>query len=514
MSRIVCVVLLCCAPVALAAQSRSELQTAVTSITAEDVQDLIGVLAHDSMRGRDTPSPEIELVADYVAGRFRSFGLRPLGDNGSYLQRYPLAETKLAVARSGIRITGGPRFALGEETQLLGDHNAPRVVGGPAIVLSGGGGGQITLTDERLGNAVVLLVHPAGQDGNFAPGLGSVLNPLMVQRDPPAVIVVSERSDTLFERQRSATVGSVIEPGWDYRKRLNHAVLEVQSSALDSVLARHGFDLGAAIQRQGEPLVVTHLPDLEITVEIHRDTLEQITAPNVVAMLEGTDPELKNEYVIFMAHMDHIGVGELDDHGDSVFNGADDNASGTAGLIELAQAFSLLDVRPKRSLIFLATSGEEKGTFSMWGSNYFATHSPVQLDRLIAAVNLDMIGNAWWPDTVSVIGGEHSDLGELVDRVARRHPELRLTTVGNVLPRLSYWEGSDHISFARRGIPVVFFSSSGPKAHYHQRSDELGVIDFDITARVSRLVFYVGIEIANSADRPQWNRESYEQIVW
>jgi hypothetical protein len=230
-------------------------------------------------------------------------------------------------------------------------------------------------------------------------------------------------------------------------------------------------------------------------------------APNVVGLLEGSDPALKGEYLVFSAHMDHVGVGQPVG-GDSIYNGADDNASGTAAVMALAEAFARAKERPRRSVIFLTVSGEEAG---LWGSAYFASHTPVPLDSIVADLNIDMIGRNW-RDTIVAIGREHSDLGPTVARVAAAHPELRMATIDDPWPNESFYYRSDHYNFARRGVPVLFFFS-GTHADYHGPDDEIDRIDFEKEMRIVRLLFYFGSEIANAADKPKWNPESYRRIV-
>jgi Zn-dependent M28 family amino/carboxypeptidase len=230
-------------------------------------------------------------------------------------------------------------------------------------------------------------------------------------------------------------------------------------------------------------------------------------APNVVALLEGSDPALKGEYLVFSAHMDHVGVGEPV-NGDSIYNGADDNASGTAAVLALAEAFARGRERPRRSLIFLTVSGEERG---LWGSAYFASHPPVPLDSIVAALNIDMIGRNW-RDTIVAIGKEHSDLGARVDSIAGEHPELNMSTIDDPWPNEQFYFRSDHYNFARRGVPALFFFS-GTHADYHGPDDEPDRIDIEKETRVARLLYHVGLHIANAAARPVWNPESYRRIV-
>src|SRR3989442_817894 len=238
------------------------------------------------------------------------------------------------------------------------------------------------------------------------------------------------------------------------------------------------------------------------------------SAPTVIGVLEGSDPKLKQEYVFFTGHMDHIGVAGPGTPAcravgaDSICNGADDDASGTTAVIEAAEAFSRLTPRPKRSLVFMTVSGEEKG---LWGSEYFAEHPTVPLSNIVADLNSDMVGRNW-KDTIAVIGKGHSDLGRTLNRVAAAHPELRMTPIDDIWPQENFYFRSDHYNFARKGVPILFFFN-GTHPDYHQVSDEVAKIDAEKESRIVKLVFYLGLEIANASERPKWNPESYRRIV-
>jgi hypothetical protein len=231
------------------------------------------------------------------------------------------------------------------------------------------------------------------------------------------------------------------------------------------------------------------------------------TAPNVVGVLEGSDPTLKNEYIVLSAHMDHVGIG-TPVNGDSIYNGADDDASGTSGVLELAEALSRPGARPKRSVVFLTVSGEEHG---LWGSAWFSGHSPMAINRIVADLNIDMIGRNW-KDTIVVIGKEHSDLGSTLDRVNRAHPELGMKAIDDIWPQESFYFRSDHYNFARRGVPVLFFFN-GTHPDYHGPEDEPSRIDTEKASRIVRLVYLIAQEVGNSAQRPVGNPNSYKQIV-
>ncbi|MDH5805269.1 MAG: M20/M25/M40 family metallo-hydrolase, partial [Gemmatimonadota bacterium] len=237
------------------------------------------------------------------------------------------------------------------------------------------------------------------------------------------------------------------------------------------------------------------------------EILEETTAPNVVAVLEGRDPKLRDEYVVFSGHMDHVGVGNPV-NGDSIYNGADDDASGTIAVVEIAEAFSQMAQPPRRSMIFLLVSGEEKG---LWGSEYYADNPTVPIEDIVANLNTDMVGRNW-PDTIVAIGKEHSDLGETMNRVNEAHPELGMTAIDDIWPGERFYFRSDHYNFARNGVPILFFFN-GVHEDYHRPSDHVDKIDGEKAARLSQLVFYLGVEIGEAAERPEWNPESYAQIV-
>jgi Zn-dependent M28 family amino/carboxypeptidase len=235
----------------------------------------------------------------------------------------------------------------------------------------------------------------------------------------------------------------------------------------------------------------------------------ELGAPNVAGILKGTDPALRQEFIVISAHMDHVG-GRCRgvSAADAICNGADDDASGTAGVVALAAALSQSGARPKRSVIFLTVSAEERG---LWGSRIFAASPPVDIESSVANFNMDMIGRNW-RDTVVAIGKGHSDLGSTVDEVAAAHPELGMTVVDDLWPRENLYTRSDHFNFARRGVPVLFFTS-GLHEDYHAVTDSPEKIDAEKEARILRLVFHLTQEIGNRAARPQWKKESYDAVV-
>jgi Zn-dependent M28 family amino/carboxypeptidase len=290
-------------------------------------------------------------------------------------------------------------------------------------------------------------------------------------------------------------------------------VLFARAAALQPIVAPFGADLAAA--QSATTFEAKPLTGAQLHVHARIRAVERNSAPNVVGILEGSDPRLKSEYVVYSAHMDHVGVAGPGGSGgcrargaDSICNGADDDGSGTVAVVEAAEAFVQLNPRPKRSIIFLTVSGEEKG---LWGSAYFAEHPPVPLSAIVADLNIDMVGRNW-KDTIVAIGKEHSDLGATLNRVGAAHPELNMRPIDDIWPQENFYFRSDHFNFARKGVPILFFFS-GTHPDYHQPSDSPDKIDAEKEARIVRLVFYLGLDVANTVERPKWNPDSYKQIV-
>ena len=282
-------------------------------------------------------------------------------------------------------------------------------------------------------------------------------------------------------------------------------MVQIRAAALASILQGAG-KAPETLERQGG-MEVAVVPGVTLTLT-QRVRTAPSSAPNVVGILEGSDPVLKGEYVVFSGHMDHVGIGTPDENGDSIFNGADDDASGTVAVMEVAEAMASMSPAPRRSIVFVMVSGEEKG---LWGSQYFAGNPAVPIEQMVANLNADMVGRNW-PDTIVAIGKEHSDLGETLNRVNQRHPELRMTAIDDIWPEERFYFRSDHYNFARRGVPILFFFN-GTHPDYHGRDDEPERIDSEKAARISQLLFYLGMEVANADERPKWNPESYKQIV-
>jgi hypothetical protein len=467
---------------------------AAATITGADVLARIGVMADDSMRGRDTPSSELDEVAEWIASELGRMGVRP-GVGGEYVQRYPVRVGRTAAQGSSARI-GGDSLAWGED--VLGGAAVEGAWGGSLAILTGRGALPDGLPGLVGGRHVIVLGEPDGggrRRGAARALLGAGAVAVWQSDGGDAGAWEEARASALEARtlRQDAEAG----PG----------VLLVREASLRRALTSAGLDVDA-LRAAGDEAVAIEPVDVPASVTLALQVTEDASAPNVVGILEGSDPTLRGEYVLYSAHMDHVGVGTPDATGDSIFNGADDDASGTAVVLEVAEAMASLPRAPRRSVVFLLVSGEEKG---LWGSSWYAANPTVPLDQVVADLNADMVGRNW-PDTIVAIGKEHSDLGATLERVNAAHPEIGMTAIDDLWPEENFYGRSDHYNFARAGVPILFFFN-GTHEDYHRPSDEVERIDADKAARIGRLLLHLGIEVADAQARPIWNPDSYREIV-
>jgi hypothetical protein len=473
---------------------------AAATITSSDVARRVGILAHDSMMGRDTPSKGLELAARYVADEFRRFGLKPGGENGTWFQRYPISRRRLELSRSRVVLESGSITAaapLNTAARHVGGDIPPDPVTGPVVLV----GGEVTpeaVAGMSLRDKVVLYVHDYSKT---IPANAALVGRAIRVSGARAIIAISNLDSATF----AARVPRAAPERYGMDLRLGSPPsVEVSEGTIAPVLRAAGVKL-AEVRRSAQP-ISRDLAGVTATVDLKETITDSLSAPNTIGIVEGSDPVLRNEYLVFSAHMDHVGI--TPGARDSINNGADDNASGTAGVIELAEAFSRPGARPKRSVLFITVSGEEKG---LWGSRWFSEHPTVPAGQLVADVNLDMLGRNW-ADTIVAIGKEHSDLGSTLERVNAAHPELRMVAIDDRWPEERFYFRSDHYNFARKGVPAIFFFN-GVHEDYHRVTDEPQKINSEKESRILKLLYYFGKEIGDAAQRPKWDEESRKLIV-
>ncbi len=469
-------------------------------ITADEMRRRIEIISDDSMVGRDTPSPGLERTAGYVTREFRQLGLRPAGENGSYEQRWGISHWVPDTTHSRVELRAGSQrvdLRLGRDVRFVGGRTGGGEIVGEAWVLSGPLARGVG-ADPRLADRVALLVVDYRRPMPF--DLAERVDELAARAR--AVVIVSNRDTASFTRRLANSMEPQVAP--DFRlERQAAPIVEVQERALSPVLRAAGIDtdsLRAAARLSGRAVPI------RVALDLRRRTLRHDLVPNLLGVLEGTDPTLRHEFVVVSAHMDAVGVRA--GASDTINNGADDNASGLAGLLELAEAFQDPAARPARSLLFLVPSGEEKG---LWGSAHYVAHPTVPLKEMAALVNMDLIGRNW-SDSVIAVGPEFTTLGETLRRVTAAHPELRMFPLADRWPEERIFYRSDHYHFARQGVPILFFTS-GTHPDYHQPTDTADRIDAGKATRLVQLLYYLIAEIGNDPMRPRWVPARYREIV-
>lgn len=482
-----------------------DLAEAVASITAEDIYDRVAFLASDELLGRATPSPGLDTAAAYIVREYRAMGVQPGGDDGTFLQRYPFRTIGLdtMTAHFGHILTdgsGNEMLTYGEDFFILpGGAGAGQDMNHAEIVWLGALRDGALPAGDYSGAAVVVTL----------PGLpGQAWQRTLLQAreqarlaGATALVAVTDEAipGELFER--------LAEQSWSSESRTVRtpnpdqiAVFLLRPAAFGAIAAREGFDPAAAFAAPVRFERVSSHFSARIAVR------DEAWPPNVIGIVPGSDPLLRDEYVVLSAHFDHVGVGEPV-NGDSIYNGADDDASGTSALMEVAEALQMLSEAPRRSIMFLHVSGEEDG---LLGSEWYSENPTVPLEQVVANINMDMIGRNS-PDSIVVIGKDYSTLGDVANEVQRRHPELGLTLADDIWPEENFFFRSDHFHFARKGVPALFFFS-GVHEDYHQPSDELERLDVDKVARISRMVLHLVLEIANADERPEWDPAGWEEV--
>ena len=511
---------------------------AMQGIRPDNIETHVRFLSHDLLEGRGTATRGHELAAKFMATQFESLGLEPAGDNGTYFQNVPLRSMRPDTSKTTFTLTRGGK----EETLVFGqDYIAPgdpvradTSVEAPVVFVGFGVTAPEQGYDDYKGvdvkGKIVALVSGAP---NFASSLKAHYSSAEVKRENAVAhgAVGSIGLDTPSLEQRypfSKFARDATHPQFrwlDKQGRPNGYFPELQGNASLSLPAAKKFFEGApqtadevfAAVKAGKPASFA----LPITVRIHNvTTLADAHSPNVVAKLTGSDPLLRGEYLVYTAHLDHLGIG-TPVAGDSIYNGALDNASGSATLLELARAFSSMNPRPRRSILFVSVTGEEMG---LLGSGYFARYPTVAKSSIVADVNTDEDLMLWPMQDIIAFGAEHSTLDGVIRRATER---LHLTYSPDPLPEEVIFIRSDQYSFVKEGIPAVMpspgFSSSDPKiepmaifqkweeTRYHQPQDDMDQpgLDFDAAAQYVRFAFLCGYFITEDAQRPTWNRGDF-----
>ena len=447
-------------------------------LSAEAVRAHVALLASDALQGRQTPSAGLDLAAEYVAAALRRAGLRGAGDGGGFVQRFPFP--LVAPDSAGARLTVG-----------AGDARRVLRYGVDYVVLPGGGARAAT-GGARLAGALPALLAGRALDSLGADGVVAVRLPGFPSRDARRLAELARtRAEAGGARAIVFAIDSTVPA-----VVMAHAARTAAEPVREPAEAADGIP-AAFVRDAATVAALARGEAVRVELAAPRRLVRGDRAPNVVAVLAGRDPRLRDEHVVVSAHMDHVGTAP--GLADSVFNGADDNASGTAALVEIARALAALPAaqRPRRSVLFVAVGGEEHG---LLGSRWLVAHPPVPLGGMVANVNLDMIGRGAGGRVIGV-GQEYSTVGGLARELAGVAGAPAL--VPDPAPEEGHFRRSDQFSFVRAGVPALFLTT-GPHADYHKTSDEAARLDAETAARVGRLARDLVRRLADAPERPRW----------
>lgn len=490
----------------------------LASLAPEALQEWLTVISSDEFEGRATFSPGLDKAAAYISDRLKQAGVKPAGDDGSYLQR---------VGVQTVQVTNQSTLTIEVNGQSRVFRNGEGVVF-PANV---GVSRTLTLNDiEFVGYG--LNLGPAHNDyagrnvkGKAVVWLGSAA-PVSLQGVSASRLLGSRSSTAIDEMNAAAGLslaagGSAGSPGrgggissFTTTTRLDFPkapAVTVSDEVLEFLFSASGLnyaDLAAKADRR-EDLPPATIKGAKLTFNLNADyrvTATRMTQ-NVVGIIEGRDPQLKGTYVAFGAHYDHLGINQnAPATADRISNGADDDGSGSAALIGLANAF-MAAPKPRRSLMFAWHAGEERG---LWGSEYLADHPPVPIENIVAQFNIDMIGrnrdnddseeNTVYPVGADRISTELHNI--LIDVNSSLEQPLTLDfEMNDPADSDRIYFRSDHFSYAAKGIPIIFFFT-GLHPDYHQVSDSVDKIHFRKMSRIVRLVYEIGRRVADLDHAP------------
>lgn len=516
-------------------------------ISPDFLRPRLAAFAHDSMEGRETGTRGLRMAAGYLAAEYRAMGFQPVGDDSSYFQHFKLNATRSdsvvyvvsdtsdsrVVDRSVASARSRARFLPG-----FGNAGGGRREG--EIVFAGFGVNDFAREVRHLEGAglegkwvMVYQEIPAVVEGDTLvdPSLNSRsrFNAILSESGARGIVVIPDMSPSEFENEageeradfgepqgmslayrgggsggNNGTGYSVIHP--ELASRLlgleggASALREHRRELLDGITEFRARDTGYALSRTGYAT--------EVTVETR----------NVVAYLEGDDPEVNDEVVVLTSHYDHLGIGQPDRNGDRIYNGADDDGSGTIGLLNVAKAFADArdqGVRPRRSILFLNVSGEEKG---LLGSRYYSDHPIFPMEKTVTNLNVDMIGRVdrqheeqGISEYAYIIGGRiiSSDLDSLLEAANARAGRVELDPRYNDLKDPNqFYRRSDHWNFGRLGVPFAFFFT-GVHEDYHQQSDEAHKILYEKMSKITRTIYATAVMVANTDDPPEVDNQEF-----
>lgn len=453
-------------------------QSALDRISPDSLKGNLSFLASDLLEGRDTPSRGLEIAGEYIAAQFRKAGLEPAGGGADYFQnaklvvREPHREGLVLTFATGEKKLSIPGAQIGIDTSAALDLKDV-----PVFKLDLTDAAQVaSVTPEQLNGTVVLaeFTRTAMQNARAAMG--------RIRSSKPALIV-------MLERKTDDSLARVTPQLYDPENRPPAATPRVSVSGDEATRFYDELKPG--------------LSDTKATVHIAAPSEKPVMLRNVVGILRGSDPSLKDTCVLLSAHYDHVGQKTQGD-GDRIYNGANDDGSGTVSVIEIASALATLKQRPKRSIVFVTFFGEEKGGF---GSQYYVRHPAMPLAQTIADINLEQVGRTDSTEgeqigTASLTGFDYSNVPAIVKAAG---DATGIKVYKHERNSDQYFAQSDNVFLAQAGVPAHSLTVAFNYSDYHGLGDEWPKIDYANMAKVDRMVATALLMLADAAEPPHWD---------
>ncbi|HEV7659525.1 MAG TPA: M28 family metallopeptidase [Allosphingosinicella sp.] len=530
--RLVTALILALAQPAFAKPSATVPPPAGPPFSADRFRAHVAFLADDALEGRDTGSRGEAAAAAYVADQFRALGLTPGGDNGSWYQEVRYRSASLT---GGTLTISGPagtrRWTNGSDVILFPDLDAEQSDVTAEAVFAGYG---LDAPDQGLddyrgldvrGKVVVLLAGmPSGLAGEIGAYLADQKAAMALRRGAIGVVQVNtDRFAANVPWEIAVPYGAEPVMTWLDRAGTPHLAAAANPSAFLNDLAAEVLFGGARrsyAQVRAEAARAGARPrgfPLAARIRLERTSAWTATVSRqVIGLLPGADPALRAEHVVLMGHLDHLGLkADAAPGADNIYNGALDNAAGIATMLEAARAFAESRERPRRSILFMANTGEEKG---LLGAASFADHPTVPIGSIVAAVDLDMPLLLYDFTDVIAFGADHSTVAETVARAAR---QMGVAVSPDPMPEQNLFVRSDHYEFVKRGVPAILLATgfaNGGAAQwpaflggpYHQVNDDMRqAIHWEAGARYARLNYLIARALADADARPRWYRGDF-----
>ncbi|MBK7290216.1 MAG: M28 family peptidase [Chitinophagaceae bacterium] len=496
--KIIIYILLSMPLLSMAQKKDKNAQKAAATITVDDMKRHLYIIAGPEMEGRNTPSEGLNRAADYIESQFKSFGLVP-GNNGSYRQVYNLYKDSMIGAAININ---GAALELNKDFQPQTNNYAAEMRFSEAVFAGYGisdEGNRDDYKDLNVAGKLVIIADGVPADyKSSATGFASPsssfgkMNAAMNKGAAALIIVYNNFPRNEMRTNNNWSMNS-------FKAMQTPFAFTVSENTASKIMGEDGNNLFAKL-KAGSLTSKTYSADVEL---VYAKQTQTTTASNVLGMVEGSD--LKDEYVFITGHYDHLGK-----RGDVIYYGADDDGSGTTGVIEMAEAFAKAKAAgngPRRSIVFMTVSGEEKG---LWGSAYYSNHPVFPLEKTTVDLNIDMIGRTDSSrhvgdslNYVYVVGDDKisTDLKIISEAANKLYTKLELDYKFNdPNDRNRIYFRSDHYNFAAKGVPIIFYYDGMLKADYHKPTDTPDKINYPLMAKRAQLVFYTAWEMANRND--------------